>query len=340
MRMKNKKGNVPVTLLVLMSILLAAAALFIFITSGKIDGGVADAGILNKIYLDEGEISFYILNIMESAVRESKGSENFEGEFETNFLKELAKYKKDGKYIFQEFSKVEEQVGGARVEGNKVVMRFRFEVEREENSVHIIHTYDKEFEVDLGKPHLTVFVLDYSGSMGVPDDGGRTGEKELEEAFEELMNLDIFHQSSKDVTFAVLFNEEVISTFGVEGNEPKEVKDFLENIKNTSPEGDTNMYVAVIEALEILDSYGAEEYSTSIIVMSDGTSNEEIMDLEGFKNLVAEKGLSKNVPIYTILFGQAEERQMSALAEWSGYGRVVDGTEDLLNAFIEAKCFD
>lgn len=328
--MHSRKGNVPVTLLVFMSILLASAALFIFVTSEKIGEKMADARVLNQAYLDEEQLTFYISSIMDAALEESKGSDNFLADFKSNFLKELHNYKKEGVYTFSDFAKIESQVETARVENEKIIMEFNFKssYQDKEENIHIVNTYDKKFEKDILKPYLTAFVLDYSESMS-----GK-GEAELENAVQEILTSGIIQDSKKDVSYAVPFNESVWAKdiFRIEGNNPEDIDKFVADITALSPVGNTNIYLAVFSAFGILDSeYQTGKYQTSIILISDGE-----YEIEGISNDI-EGQISDVIPVYTLLVGGAEKSHIQGYA-FAQESRTFNQVDDLLDAIIKEGC--
>jgi Ca-activated chloride channel family protein len=50
-------------------------------------------------------------------------------------------------------------------------------------------------------------------------------------------------------------------------------------------------------------------------------------------------GAAANIPVYSIKFGVADERQLNEIARLSS-GRVFDGTKDLVRAFRQARGYN
>ena len=85
---------------------------------------------------------------------------------------------------------------------------------------------------------------------------------------------------------------------------------------------------------EIL-KYNSNDYTISIILMSDGQSNggsiKEVEDKWNSSNL--------DIPIFSITFGDSDERELQGLADFSK-ARVFDGKKDLEKAFKQAKGYN
>jgi Ca-activated chloride channel family protein len=94
------------------------------------------------------------------------------------------------------------------------------------------------------------------------------------------------------------------------------------------------MYAAVSAAQTWLAHYESRlgDYHTAIIVMSDGKST-------GTLTQARQHPLSRDLPIYTILFGEADPHQMEELAYVTS-GRMFDGRTDMIAAFREAKGYN
>ena len=87
--------------------------------------------------------------------------------------------------------------------------------------------------------------------------------------------------------------------------------------------------------MDEISKYDVENYTTSIILMSDGKSNGgTIREVENKWN---ETGL--DVPIFSITFGDADDRELQELAEFST-ARVFDGKDNLEKAFKQAKGYN
>ena len=94
------------------------------------------------------------------------------------------------------------------------------------------------------------------------------------------------------------------------------------------------MYKATAAALQALAPYESlmGDYHAAIIVMSDGKS-------DGSRHDIEQTRLWRDVPVYTILFGNADPEQMHELAAVTS-GRMFDGRTDMIQAFRQAKGYN
>ena len=70
--------------------------------------------------------------------------------------------------------------------------------------------------------------------------------------------------------------------------------------------------------------------------MSDGEATDSLPE---FFRIIDERRIGRDLPIYTVLFGQAKERDMKALADGMA-GKMFDGRKDMAKAFREAKGYN
>ncbi len=192
------------------------------------------------------------------------------------------------------------------------------------------------YQTAFRKPSLTAYVLDYSGSMA-----GK-GVDQLRKAMRTLLDQRVAKEymlqaSPEDVTIVVPFNSSVVTSLEAKGNDPQVLGDLLAKIENLEPGGGTNMYVAAAEAVRKMQSYAESgQYHASVIVMSDGMSEGSMAQ---FNATIAGTGMGKDIPLFTILFGDAQPEQMKAFAEAMS-GRMFDGRVDVVQAFREAKGYN
>ncbi|XOF34364.1 MAG: substrate-binding and vWA domain-containing protein [Candidatus Electrothrix sp. YB6] len=195
------------------------------------------------------------------------------------------------------------------------------------------------YQTSFRKPSLTAYVLDYSGSM----EGN--GIQQLKKAMRTLLDQNIAKQfllqaSSEDITMVVPFNNQLIDIdfFSVQGNNPAELNKLLHQVETLQPGGGTNMYIAAAAALTTMKELAASgEYHPAVIVMSDGVSEGSV---DQFHRMLQGSGMgSGDIPVFTILFGQADKKQMQALAD-AMHGRMFDGRTDVVKAFREAKGYN
>lgn len=85
--LKNKKGNVPVVILVLLVFVMAFATIFSFVSNaGKLELKISDTRIVEKVYLEENLAEFYIKQAGNSVVKTGISSNVFRGDFKKEFL--------------------------------------------------------------------------------------------------------------------------------------------------------------------------------------------------------------------------------------------------------------
>ena len=173
------------------------------------------------------------------------------------------------------------------------------------------------------KPVHVVFCLDYSGSMY--GEGIDSLIDSMEYIFGEDAITNMIQFSSRDkidvVPFSTTANEYWSTDDGTKTDS------LLENIKNHDVRGSTALYDAAIVALDLLKNE-TDDYNLSIIVMTDGEVN--VGYFYELRNKYEKIG--KDIPIYSIMFGSANEKQLKEIADLTN-GKVFDGKEDLVNAF-------
>ena len=188
------------------------------------------------------------------------------------------------------------------------------------------------YQTELRKPSLSVYCLDYSGSMS-----GR-GNRQLVEAMEQLLIQENaaknFLQAAQDeVNILIPFNSEPIDVFMAAGN-GSELEGLYERVEEQTPGGGANMYSAIVEGLDLLYSFYLSDYTPAIILLTDGQSGGSIDDIEPYYS-----DLGVSIPIFSIMFGDADESQLEELAEYSN-ARVFDGRENLTEAFRSVKGYN
>ena len=183
----------------------------------------------------------------------------------------------------------------------------------------------------LRKPVHVAFCLDFSGSMY------GEGYNELKNA----MNYVLTEKAKKDYiqftkedkidifTFSSSVDEAVSKDVG-EGTE-----ELLEYIDESEPYGSTAIYDCSIKALNLLKSENRDIYNTSVILMTDGMNNVgSYKDLEN-----SYHSINKDIPIYSITFGSADERELEKIASLTN-GKVFDGKADLVKAFKSVRGYN
>jgi len=192
------------------------------------------------------------------------------------------------------------------------------------------------YQIAFRKPSCTFFVLDFSGSMR-----GK-GEEQVKQAMQILLDpaiarRNLLQLTPDDVTVVMPYSENVVAEWLVQGNDPRALDDLLAKIEGQGPMSSTLTHRALLTALDRAKTYASTgKYHTSIILMSDGEAGDR---LEEFFQTVDQQRIGRDIPIYTVLFGQAKERDMKALADGMA-GKMFDGRTDMARAFREAKGYN
>ena len=185
------------------------------------------------------------------------------------------------------------------------------------------------YQTKLRKPVHVVFCLDYSGSMS------GNGIKTLKEAMEYILSDEakksMIQFTGEDKIDVIAFGTHVRLLGSAKGNNTKEL---LNKINNNSLDGATSLYPAASEAIEMLKTE-SDSYNTSVILMTDGVGN-----MGTFEELQrVYLSINKEIPIYSITFGDAEENQLEKMAKLSN-GKVFDGKSDLVKAFKTVRGYN
>ena len=182
------------------------------------------------------------------------------------------------------------------------------------------------------KPTHVVFCLDISGSMY-----GR-GLEELQEAMnyildKELASEDNLQFSDNDKVTVITFNSKVKEVSKTRyGNDLNVV---INDINELIADGGTNIYDPSIQALKILSDEDSNEYTRTIILMTDGQSNAG--SFSSLKRYYNNNNL--DIPIYSITFGASSESQLREIAKLTN-AKIFDGKSGLLKAFSEVRSYN
>lgn len=188
------------------------------------------------------------------------------------------------------------------------------------------------YQTEFKKPSLTVYCLDFSGSMR------GSGRSDLVAAMRQILiqseaSKNYLQASENEVNIVIPFNHQVIDTYTAKGN-GQELEDIYTDIESIAADGGTDMYTAMEKGLGMLPEYDLSQYSVAVIVMTDGMSDGSYSQ---FKTAYEESGL--DIPIFSIMFGDAERDQLDDLATLSN-GRVFDGRENLTDAFRQVRGYN
>ncbi|MCR5186690.1 MAG: VWA domain-containing protein [Clostridia bacterium] len=199
-------------------------------------------------------------------------------------------------------------------------------------STEIIKAALSMYQSEFRKPVSIAFCLDYSGSMY------GQGNKQLVEAMDYILNEDeaqndLLQFTYKDKITVIPFSSYVMETWST--NTGSETKDLLTNIHKLSPDGGTNICDAAIVAIDQIENDDINTYNKSVVLMTDGQSN-----MGSYGNLERRYDLlSEEIPIYSIMFGDADKTQLDDIAELTN-AKVFDGRTNLLEAFKEVRGYN
>lgn len=187
------------------------------------------------------------------------------------------------------------------------------------------------YQTELRKPTHVVFCLDYSGSMA--GDGYNELMNAMDYILTEKAADDFIQFSEKDTIDVIAFGSSVLGTWRT--NDGSNTETLLNQIHGLNPMGTTALYPAAQTALNMLKDEDMEKYNVSVILMTDGWPNVGTYnDLEK-----TYKNINKQIPIYSIMFGDANEYQMRQIAELSN-AKIFDGKKDLVKAFKEVRGYN
>ena len=184
------------------------------------------------------------------------------------------------------------------------------------------------YQNELRKPVHVVFCLDYSGSMY--GDGYNQLLSAMKYVLTDKAGEDFIQFSEKDKIDVIPFGSKILAKWNTENG--IQTEQLLKNIENLKPTGTTALYPA---SVEILKNEDRDKYNVSIILMTDGQAN-----VGTFSDLQNKyRNIGKTIPIYSITFGSASERELQKIAELTN-AKVFDGKTDLVKAFKEVRGYN
>ena len=185
------------------------------------------------------------------------------------------------------------------------------------------------YQSELRKPVHVVFCLDYSGSMY--GDGIDELISAMDYVFSDKALASMIQFSSKDKIDVIPFASSVGEVWSSQGDA---LDNLLEKIKEYRTGGATALYPAAAKAIELLHDE-SNEYNTSVILMTDGEGN-----VGAYSDLTSiYQEYHKEIPIYSITFGDADVRQLNNMADLSN-GKVFDGRNNLVKAFKTVRGYN
>ena len=167
------------------------------------------------------------------------------------------------------------------------------------------------------------------------------GQRELTNAMNYILDYnearkDRIQFSNKDKIYVIPFDDIVKSTIMTDNG--RETSSMLTRINGLDVGGQTNLYGCAQSAISEIQNLG-DNYTKTIILMTDGEANvgsfEELRST--YMSSVARN--NEKIPIYSIMFGSARERQLRDIAELTN-GKVFDGRENLKEAFKEVRSYN
>ena len=192
------------------------------------------------------------------------------------------------------------------------------------------------YQTEFRKPSLTVYCLDFSGSMT------GDGNDQLVEAMGQILIQEnaaenLLLAGENEVNIVIPFTDSVSDVWTAPDASEESLEDLYGKIAGEATVGGTDIYRAAREGLELIArNYDLDQYTPAIILMTDGMSNGS-EDFEDFK--AAYEAAGEDVPVFSILFGDAEKSELEELAELTN-ARVFDGREDLVGAFRSVKGYN
>lgn len=189
------------------------------------------------------------------------------------------------------------------------------------------------YQTVLKKPSYTVWVVDYSGSMyGGGKEGVVSG---LEQALDpQLAAASMIQPAEGDVNVLIPFAGSPGSAVVAHGSD---TAGLLDEAREREADGGTDMYAGLLAALELASAAkDGGGYTVAIALLSDGVS--DTMNHDAF--LEAYKRTGSDIPVFSIMFGDADPTQLDELSEATN-GRTFDGREgDLATVFRQVKGYN
>lgn len=200
-------------------------------------------------------------------------------------------------------------------------------------SATVIDSALNVYQTALRKPSWTIWVVDYSGSMSGEGKNGVV--KGLNAALDpDQAKKSYIEPASGDVNILIPFETEAHRPVKATGTS---TSDLLHEADATDASGGTDIYEGLLSALDELPSESeASQYTTAIVLMTDGRSNSDHQD--EFESAYKSRG--RDLPIFSIMFGDADPSQLKSLATLSN-AKVFDGRSgDLAAVFRQVKGFN
>ncbi|MDX2227717.1 MAG: substrate-binding and VWA domain-containing protein [Verrucomicrobiae bacterium] len=185
----------------------------------------------------------------------------------------------------------------------------------------------------LKKPSLTVFVIDFSGSMA--GQGEAQTKKAVEMLFTDEAKRHFLQAGPSDITVIVPFDNNPRASLRANGADPAELAKVVGFVNQNRAGGGTDIYGGAMEGLrQITRIPDRDKYQTSVVLMTDGVSDGSFEELKA-----AWQQSGSNIPIFPIMFGNADPSQLQQIADLTR-SKVFDGRKNMVDAFKNAKSFN
>lgn len=198
------------------------------------------------------------------------------------------------------------------------------------------------YQTQVRIPAHSYFVLDVSGSMAQ--------EHRMDDLKAALNLLSGSEQNTLAGRYArflprekadlTTFDSHIVDHLGIDFGSPagydKTRQRFEDFVASLQPKGGTAIYDALQATYQqaLKDRKQQPGYYPSIVLMTDGESSSG-SNFEAFRNWYqALPDTAQNIPVFTIMFGEANSEEMKSLAELTG-GRVFDATSSSLSAVFK-----
>lgn len=201
----------------------------------------------------------------------------------------------------------------------------------EETLMKALDLYQTAFR----KPSLNIYCLDFSGSMS------GEGNRQLVDAMGQILlpenaEKNLLQAAENEVNIVITFDSKVRSIYTAEGADNEVLQALYSDIEAEEPGGGTDMYTAALKGIEYaVKDYDLSNYCPAVIIMSDGASKTKCREdfISGYNSC------GYDIPVFSIMFGEAEDGQLNELAELTN-ARVFDGRTDLTGAFRSVKGYN
>lgn len=226
----------------------------------------------------------------------------------------------------------------APVLGTATLVELPFPAQAEVVDTLLTSYFDK-----IRRPSRTIYVLDTSGSMGQDDRIGdlRRSVAGIAGADPSLTGQYRRFRGREEVTpLPFSTNPGTPQTFVVDENDPGPTRAQIADAGNAlQADGGTAIYDSLRRAYDIAGEQIATDPDrfTSIVLMTDG-ENTEGSDVGAFRDYAGSRPEDlRTVPVFTVLFGESDNEQMTEVATLTG-GRTFDaGTAPLAEVFKEIR---